>query len=98
MGPPKSFGGAVRVIRLIRTGMVEPVDCHPLNGAVLVSQAPAEGKEVFQGLPKLERTMGQKPVVAEADPEPAGDPLEREKDPESAPIKRKNGPQGHQMD
>jgi len=44
VGPPESFGGAVRVVGLVGSSMVETVDGDPFDRAVLISQTAAEGQ------------------------------------------------------
>ena len=86
MGPPKSARRAVGVIGLVRPGVMQAMNGHPLNRSVLPSQAPEESQQILKRFPELEGTVGQEPVIAETYTQRAGDPLQGDEDPEGRPA------------
>jgi hypothetical protein len=73
------------------------MDGHPADGPILPSQRPKESEQVLQGLPELERSVGQEAVVRQGDPKPAAYPTKEKECPESFPAEEEQGQDGPYM-
>jgi hypothetical protein len=58
--------------------VMDPVRCHPENGAALERQGAADREEVFHPLGRLVAPMGEQAVIRHADSEAAGHPPENQ--------------------
>src|SRR5262249_7061557 len=76
MGPEAADASGVRVGRLVRVLMVQTVGGHPEDRAALERERPAQGEKILEDLGRLEAAVGVQPVVAHADAEADGSPVQ----------------------
>jgi hypothetical protein len=89
MRPPGSIVGRVGIAILIGLLMMNPVCGHPGNGAALQSERSANGESVVKPYWCLERAMRVKAMVAEANPQTGGGPIEHRRYEKEFPRKEK---------
>lgn len=97
MGPPETLPGAVGISFRVGIGVVNPMPRHPVNDASLRSKDAAKGKQILQPFGCSEGTVGQKPVITQANPDPAREPGENDEKKESGPRKGKGGRQSTEV-
>src|SRR3954447_6431475 len=96
--PEAAVARAVRIAFQIRQLMVLAVRGHPENRAAFERQRAAEREEVLERLRGLESAMRVKSVVAEADTEPHGEPVQGNRDREVRPGKGPERRDGEHME
>src|SRR6185436_18958608 len=77
VGPPGALARGVRVARLVRLLMVNPVYRDPENWTALQRKRAANGKEVFQNPWDLIRAVSVKAMITQTDAQTDRDPVQK---------------------
>src|SRR4051794_22231053 len=83
--PKRTIARRMRVTRLIRFLMMNPMGGDPEYGPAFEIQRSANGEEVLHPLWALVGAMGVEPVVSHADAEPGRHPIEHDRREEYLP-------------
>jgi len=95
MGPEEAaLPGRVRVAGLVGFLMMDAVNGHPEDGAAFEAERSAEGEEVFQPHRAFVAPMRMQPVVAHADSQTGGNPIDENRNEEPTPAEHKQSGDG----
>src|SRR5512140_3030963 len=84
--PPGSIARRMRIARLVRFLMVNSMGSDPENGSAFQSHGPATREEVYQKSGALLRRVGMQAMIAHADSQANGHPVEENRDGQGAPC------------
>src|ERR1700691_780920 len=86
MSPPLAVARRMRIPFLVRVLMVLTMDGDPQQRASFQSRHAANGKKVLKPLGRREGAMGEQPVIANAQAQAPGGPVEEERDEQPRPT------------
>ena len=75
----------MRIAFFVRMLMMDAVRGHPENRAAFQRERGANGQKIFDPLRSLVAAMRQQPVIAHADSQAAGNPVQKQRDEKSLP-------------
>src|SRR5262245_5409973 len=96
--PEAAVEGSVWIAVLIGILVVYPMRRHPEDGTPFECQRSAHCEKVFDELGNLVRPMRMKPVIAHADAESDGYPIQDRRNDQGLPTEHEQGADGAQME
>jgi hypothetical protein len=91
MTPPETLPSAVWISVLVRVLVMLAMVGHPVDWPAFYGERTQEGNRVFHGSRTVERAMGEKAVVAHADPQRPSNPVDQEADANGGPVEMPQG-------